>query len=153
MLAFIDTESRIPPDDPLRTIKYMADESLTDLSPLFDEMYAEIGRPSIRPERLLKASLLISLYSVRSDGVRKSRRAGCACGPAGRSGRSTDCPGRRFDAQSGPATAHPGRSDEPAHPRASTSSAADAMIGKPFDLDALDALVQRLLSGRTRQTG
>ena len=66
-LAFIDTESRIPPDDPLRTIKYMADESLTDLSPLFAEMYAETGRPSIRPERLLKAWLLISLYSVRSE--------------------------------------------------------------------------------------
>ena len=37
------------------------------LSPLFDRMYAEIGRPSIPPERLLKASLLIALYSVRSE--------------------------------------------------------------------------------------
>jgi transposase len=67
MLAFIDIESRIPLDHPLRTIKYMADEALADLSPLFDEMYAEDGRPSIPPERLLKASLLMSLYSVRSE--------------------------------------------------------------------------------------
>ena len=67
MLAFVDVETRIPPDHPLRMIKYLADEALIDLSPLFDEMYAEIGRPSIPPERLLKASLLISLYSVRSE--------------------------------------------------------------------------------------
>lgn len=67
MLAFIDVESRIRLDHPLRTIKYVADEALADLSPLFDDMYAEIGRPSIPPERLLKASLLISLYSVRSE--------------------------------------------------------------------------------------
>jgi len=67
MLAFVDVETRIPPDHPLRMIKYLVDEALIDLSPLFDEMYAEIGRPSIPPERLLKASLLISLYSVRSE--------------------------------------------------------------------------------------
>jgi transposase len=67
MLAFIDIESRIPLDHPLRTIKYMADEALAELSPLFDEMYADDGRPSIPPERLLKASLLMSLYSLRSE--------------------------------------------------------------------------------------
>src|SRR5215831_17814936 len=67
MLAFVDVESRIRLDHPLRTIKVLADEALADLSPLFDAMYAEIGRPSIPPERLLKASLLISLYSVRSE--------------------------------------------------------------------------------------
>jgi transposase len=67
MLALIDIESRVPLDHPLRTIKYMAEEALADVSPVFDDMYAEIGRPSIPPERLLKASLLISLYSVRSE--------------------------------------------------------------------------------------
>ena len=67
MLAFIDIESRIPLDHPLRTIKYMADGALAEVSPLFDDMYAEDGRPSIPPERLLKASLLMSLYSVRSE--------------------------------------------------------------------------------------
>src|SRR5215470_15800597 len=67
MLAFIDVESRIRLDHPLRTIKYMADDALAELSSMFDAMYAEIGRPSIPPERLMKASLLISLYSVRSE--------------------------------------------------------------------------------------
>jgi len=67
MLAFVDVETRVPLDHPLRTIKYLADEALADLSPLFDDMCAELGRPSIPPERLLKASLLISLYSVRSE--------------------------------------------------------------------------------------
>ena len=67
MLAFIDLETRVPPDHPLRTIKAVADRALKALSPEFDRMYAEVGRPSIPPERLLKASLLISLYSVRSE--------------------------------------------------------------------------------------
>jgi transposase len=67
MLAFVDVERRIPQNHPLRTIKRLADEALADLSPLFDGMYAEVGRPSIPPERLLKASLLISLYSVRGE--------------------------------------------------------------------------------------
>jgi transposase len=67
MLAFVDIEGRVPPNHPLRTIKAVADEALAELSPLFDSMYAEVGRPSIPPERLLKASLLIALYSVRSE--------------------------------------------------------------------------------------
>jgi len=67
MLAFIDPEERVPPDHPLRTIKALADRVLAELSDTFDRMYAEVGRPSIPPERLLKASLLIALYSVRSE--------------------------------------------------------------------------------------
>jgi transposase len=67
MLAFVDVETRIPLDHPLRTIKRLADEALLELSPVFDAMYEADGRPSIPPERLLKASLLISLYSVRSE--------------------------------------------------------------------------------------
>ena len=57
----------MPAGHPLRTIKGLADRALAQLSPEFDRMYAQIGRPSIPPERLLKASLLISLYSVRSE--------------------------------------------------------------------------------------
>jgi transposase len=67
MLAFIDLEERVPHDHPLRTIKAVADRALADLSATFDTMDAETGRPSIPPERLLKASLLIALYSVRSE--------------------------------------------------------------------------------------
>jgi transposase len=67
MLAFVDMESRIPLDHPLRTIKYIADEALAELSTVFDAMYVDDGRPSIPPERLLKASLLMSLYSIRSE--------------------------------------------------------------------------------------
>ncbi len=67
MLAFIDLESRVPADHPLRTIKALADQALAEMSAEFDRMYAEVGRPSIPPERLLKASLLIALYSVRSE--------------------------------------------------------------------------------------
>ena len=67
MLAFVDLEERVPADHPLRAIKALADEALARLSPEFDRMYADVGRPSIAPERLLKASLLIGLFSVRSE--------------------------------------------------------------------------------------
>jgi len=67
MLGFIDLETRVPPTHPLRTIKRLADAALAELSPVFDAMYARGGRPSIPPERLLKASLLMALYSVRSE--------------------------------------------------------------------------------------
>ena len=67
MLAFIDLEERVPTAHPLRTIKRWADAALAGLSPTFDAIYAEDGRPSIPPERLLKTSLLIALYSVRSE--------------------------------------------------------------------------------------
>jgi transposase len=67
MLAFVDVESRIPLTHPLRTIKRFADAALAELSSQFEALYAPNGRLSIPPERLLKASLLMSLYSVRSE--------------------------------------------------------------------------------------
>ena len=67
MLAFIDLEERVPSEHPLRTIKAVAERALARLSGQFDRMYADVGRPSIPPERLLKSSLLIALYSVRSE--------------------------------------------------------------------------------------
>ena len=63
----MDLEARVPPDHPLRIIKTLADQALGALSPEFNHMYPEVGRPTIPPERLLKASLLIALYSVRSE--------------------------------------------------------------------------------------
>jgi transposase len=67
MLAWIDIEARVPLDHPLRLIKKLADDALRALSDTFDRMYAQSGRRSIPPERLLKASLLIPLYSIRSE--------------------------------------------------------------------------------------
>ena len=67
MLSVVDAEHCVPEDHPIRRIKTLADAELTRLSPTFDAIYAEGGRPSIPPERLLKALLLIALYSVRSE--------------------------------------------------------------------------------------
>ena len=65
--ALINPETRIPKDHPLRVIKRHAEEVLRRLSPQFDALYAANGRPSIPPEQLLKARLLMALYSVRSE--------------------------------------------------------------------------------------
>jgi transposase len=67
MLMLMSPETRVPATHPLRAIKKLADAALRELSPLFEEMYSSIGRPSIPPERLLKSMLLIALYTVRSE--------------------------------------------------------------------------------------
>ena len=67
MLLAVTPDSFIPEDHPIRRIKPIVESVLARLSPLFDAMYAQRGRPSIPPEHLLKASLLIALYSVRSE--------------------------------------------------------------------------------------
>jgi len=67
MFTYFSPEARVPATHPLRSIKGYADAVLKSLTRDFDELYADCGRPSIPPERLLKASLLIALYSVRSD--------------------------------------------------------------------------------------
>jgi|SRR5579871_3233872 len=67
MLMLMSPESRVPLGHPLRAIKKLADAALAELSPVFDEMYAAVGRPSIPPERLLKSMLLQALYTVRSE--------------------------------------------------------------------------------------
>jgi len=67
MFSYFSPDSRVPEGHPLRRIKQHADTVLGSMNAEFDRIYAEIGRPSIPPERLLKASLLIALYSVRSD--------------------------------------------------------------------------------------
>ena len=67
MLMVLNLEQRVPQDHPLRRIKQLAETVLQGLSPSFDRMYSATGRPSIPPERLLKASLLMALYTVRSE--------------------------------------------------------------------------------------
>jgi transposase len=67
MLCLVSPESFVPADHPLRQIKPLADQALQRLSPKLDAMYAELGRPSIPPERLLKAKLLQAFFTIRSE--------------------------------------------------------------------------------------
>jgi transposase len=67
MLSLLTPEKRVPANHPLRAVKAMAEAALSEMSPLFDAMYSTLGRSSIPPERLLKASLLMAFYSVRSE--------------------------------------------------------------------------------------
>src|SRR3989442_5321108 len=67
MYSYISPEQRVPADHPLRPIRKMTDEIFKQLSPRFDKLYSRVGRPSIAPERLLRALLLQVLYSVRSE--------------------------------------------------------------------------------------
>ncbi|HRV41289.1 MAG TPA: IS5 family transposase [Candidatus Paceibacterota bacterium] len=66
-LPTINLNQRVPADHPLRGIKGRMDKVLAKLSPLFDALYAEEGRPSIPPEQLLKSRILMALYAVRSE--------------------------------------------------------------------------------------
>jgi len=67
VFSYISPERRIPQDHPLRPLRAMADEALRELQPRFRKLYAKTGRPSIAPEKLLRALLLQVLYSVRSE--------------------------------------------------------------------------------------
>ena len=67
MFSYVSPERRIPADHPLRPIREMIDDVLRQLSPRFDALYAKTGRPSIAPEKLLRALLLQVLYTVRSE--------------------------------------------------------------------------------------
>jgi transposase len=67
LITIVALESFVPQDHPLRDIKRQLDNVLKLLSPTFDQMYAAEGRPSIPPERLLKAKVLLALYTIRSE--------------------------------------------------------------------------------------
>jgi len=67
MFSYLSSEQRVRKDHPLRAVRVMTDEILEAMSPLFDAIYAEGGRTSIPPEKLLRAQLLQMLYSVRSE--------------------------------------------------------------------------------------
>jgi transposase len=67
IFSYVPIEQRIRPDHPLRKIRVMVDRALLDLGPQFEALYARRGRPSIPPERLVRALLLQALYSIRSE--------------------------------------------------------------------------------------
>jgi transposase len=67
MFSYLSPEARVRADHPLRAIRQMTDQVLGELSPRFDRMYSDIGRPSIPPEQLLRALLLQGLYTIRSE--------------------------------------------------------------------------------------
>jgi len=67
LFSYISPEARVPADHPLRAIRVYADEALRRMSRVFNAMYADGGRLSVPPETLLKSTLLMALYSVRSE--------------------------------------------------------------------------------------
>jgi transposase len=67
IFSYLSPEERVPADHPLRAIRPMTDAVFERLSPRFERLYSEIGRPSIAPEKLLRALLLQALYTVRSE--------------------------------------------------------------------------------------
>ena len=67
MYSYLSPAARVRADHPLRPIRAMADQALESMSERFGAMYAKTGRPSIPPEKLLRAQLIQMLYSVRSE--------------------------------------------------------------------------------------
>src|SRR6202163_752486 len=67
VFSYISPEQRVPQDHPLRSLRAMTDEALRELQPRFNKLYAQAGRPSIAPEKLLRALLLQAFYSIRSE--------------------------------------------------------------------------------------
>src|SRR6267143_1164368 len=67
IFSYISPEKRVPVDHPLRPIRKIVDEILKEMSPKFQKLYSDVGRPSIAPERLLRSLLLQIFYSVRSE--------------------------------------------------------------------------------------
>src|ERR1700688_1673671 len=67
MYSYVTLERRIPSDHPARQIRMLADRALARMDAELEKLYSETGRPSIAPERLLRATLLMVLYSIRSE--------------------------------------------------------------------------------------
>jgi len=76
LFTYVTPESFVPKDHPLRAFRKMADTALEGMDPLFDSIYATTGRSSIPPEKLLKAQLLMILYSTRLLYRRKASYPG-----------------------------------------------------------------------------
>ena len=67
LFSYIDLEDRIPAKHPLRKIRQIVNDALVSLNPEFDRLYSLDGRPSVAPERMIRASLLQILFSIRSE--------------------------------------------------------------------------------------
>jgi transposase len=67
LFSYVSCEARVPADHPLRAIRAIVDEALEVLSPTFEGLYSRIGRPSIPPEKLMRALLLQAFYTIRSE--------------------------------------------------------------------------------------
>ena len=67
LFSYVDLEARVPADHPLRPIRALVDEALLVLSPDFERLYSKTGRPSIAPEKLLRALLLQAFFTIRSE--------------------------------------------------------------------------------------
>ena len=67
LFSYVRPDSRIPANHPLRLIRQVTDAALRSLSDAFDAAYSDQGRPSIPPERLIRALLIQALYSIRSE--------------------------------------------------------------------------------------
>jgi transposase len=67
LCGYVNPEAMVPPDHPLRAIRPLVNAALERLSPVFDQIYAPIGRPSIAPEHLLRALLLQAFFTIRSE--------------------------------------------------------------------------------------
>ena len=67
LFSTVIPEERVPEDHPLRPIRQMVNEALAKLDQDFNELYAELGRVSIPPEKLLRAQLLMAFYTIRSE--------------------------------------------------------------------------------------
>lgn len=67
MFSYVSLEQRVPANHPLRQLQPLVNEALAELSPRFEELYSRVGRPSIAPEKLLRALLLQVLYTIRSE--------------------------------------------------------------------------------------
>jgi transposase len=67
VFSYVSLEQRVPQDHPLRQLLPMVNQALAELSPRFEALYSRVGRPSVAPEKLLRALLLQVLYSIRSE--------------------------------------------------------------------------------------
>jgi Transposase domain (DUF772) len=79
LFSYVDLEARVGKDHPLRTIRMIVNVALAGLSGHFSALYAQLGRPSIPPEKLLRAMLLQAFYSIRSERQVMERLSSIFC--------------------------------------------------------------------------